>query len=70
MQETLHTVLALDGENKITLTLPDPKADITLASVQTVFADVIAKELISVNGTPVTRLNEAYIKRVEEVPLT
>lgn len=69
MQETLKTVLALDGDNTVTLSLPDPKADITLASVQTVFADVIAKELICVNGTPVTRLNKAYIHKVEDVDL-
>lgn len=72
MQETLHCVLAVGSgtDSKVTLTLPDPKAGITLASCQTVFADVISKELISVNGVPVTRLDEAYIKRVEEVPLT
>lgn len=70
MTSTLKIVSALGDTGKtLTLSLPDPKDGLTLASVGAAMDKAYENDLLVVNGTAASALKKAYIHRVEDVDI-
>ena len=69
MARTLKIAFGLDDEKEMTVTLPEPKADITKAEVDAVCNDAVNKEILLVNGAAAVEYKGAVIREVTETPL-
>lgn len=69
MASTLKMVFALTDQANITLSLAEPKEDLTKTQVQTVTNKIITDQMLLKDGAHPTRLKEAYIEVRERVEL-
>lgn len=69
MAKTLEMVFRTGAGKETVINLPDPKADLTLAQVQTVMQDIITKNIFLVKGNALTERVEARIRSRETVAL-
>ena len=56
----------LENGKSTTLSLTAPRQDLTAADVTAFLTEVIAKQAIVVNGSPVTAIKKIYIEDVDE----
>lgn len=69
MSKKLQMAFTLDTGKTLTYSLSDPKDGLTMAEVQAVMNNMIAKQaVVSANGTA-TAIKEALIKSTEEIAL-
>ncbi len=69
MIKTLELVFRTSAGNEVTLSLPDPKDDLTLAEAQTVMQDIITRNIFVNKGSALTERVEARIRSRETVAL-
>lgn len=61
---TLKLVFSLENGKTNTLSLKDPKDNLTMTAVADVAETMVTKEFIIVGGSPVAYLKEAYTETV------
>ena len=66
MKSTLKMILSLENGKSTTISLASPRKDLTAADVTAFVADIIAKQAIIVNGSPVIAAKKIYIEDVDE----
>jgi hypothetical protein len=66
MKSTLKMIMSLENGKSTTLSLAAPRPDLTAADVTAFLTEVIAKQAIVVNGSPVTAIKKIYIEDVDE----
>lgn len=59
-----------DGENKFTLSIKDPKDDLTLTAVSSVMDNAVTNNIFKVNGDNPTAFLDAYIETTTRQYLT
>lgn len=69
MAKTLEMVFRTSVGKETTISVPDPKDDLTLAQAQAVMSDIIAKNIFAVKGNALTERVEARIRTRETVAL-
>ena len=71
MTNTLKTVLAIgDTDKTLTLSLPDPKDNLTLSEVNSAMSIAITGDLITVNGVAASAVKKVYIHQVQDTDVT
>ena len=58
----LKLKFTLDNDRTTTLSLLNPKADVTLAAVMDVGETMVAKEALIVGGSPIISLTDCYVE--------
>lgn len=66
MTKTLEMVFRNESGSEVSLQLNNPKDELTLAQVQTVMQDIIAKNIFTTKGGDLTDVVEAQV-RVRDV---
>jgi hypothetical protein len=61
MTKTLEMVFRSEGGKEVTLSIADPKDDVTLAQVKAVMADIIAKKIFESKTGDLSQIVEARI---------
>lgn len=69
MSKTLEMVFRTSAGKETTISVPDPKDDLTLVQAQAVMKDIIDKNIFSVKGNALTEKVEARIRNRETVAL-
>ncbi|WP_371362997.1 hypothetical protein SRRS_39970 [Sporomusa rhizae] len=69
MSKTLELVFRTSAGKETTISVPDPKDDLTLVQAQAVMKDIIDKNIFSVKGNALTEKVEARIRNRETVAL-
>ncbi len=70
MSSVLKMPIILENSKKITITLQDPKTNITQTEVSTFTNYVINNAIIRYNGYYPVSAEEGYIYNTNEIPLT
>ena len=58
---TLKMIFDLGNNKTTTVSLADPKDDLTRAAVETVGASMVTKQAVIVGGSAITALSDCYI---------
>ena len=66
----LKMVFKLDNDKTHTLSIADPKSNLTLSEVTEVAETLLSKEAIIVGGSPIASLTSQYIETVTKTDLT
>ena len=61
MAKTLEMVFRSEGGKEVTLSIADPKENLTLAEVKTVMEDIIAKQVFESKTGDLSQIVEAHI---------
>ncbi len=69
MKSTLKMILSLENGKAATLSLPDPREDLTAAEVTAALEEIIAKKAIAVSGSPVIAVKRIYVQDIDEKAL-
>ena len=69
MKATLMIVFNLENNKTTTISIPDPREDVTKAEVVTAAEEIVAKKAIRAAGIPATSFKRAYIRTIEETAL-
>ena len=69
MKSTLKMILSLENGKSTTLSLASPRTDLTAAEVTAALEEIIAKEAISVGGSPVIAVKRIYVQDIGEKTL-
>ena len=69
MSKTLELVFRTSAGKETTISVPDPKDDLTLVQAQAVMKDIIDKNIFSVKGNALAEKVEARIRNRETVAL-
>jgi hypothetical protein len=69
MARTLEMVFRNDGGKEVTLSVADPREDLTLAEVSTVMEDIIAKQIFESKAGDLAQIVEARISSKDTVVL-
>ena len=67
--KTLHMVFNAEGKKELTVSLTDPKENLTKAEVETVMHDIITKNAIIKNGASMLSVKRSFIREVTETEL-
>ena len=70
MKSTLKMILELENGKSTTLSVLEPREDITAAEVTEALDEIIAKKAISAGGSPVKSIKRIYIQDVEDKALS
>lgn len=70
MEKTLMIILYLDNGKQMTLSIPDPRSDLTEAEVYAAMSAILQRRcLLSENGARATGYKKAYLRIVDEQAL-
>lgn len=69
MTKTLEMVFRTSAGNEVTISLPDPKADLKLSEAQAVMDDIITRNVFVNKGSALVERVEARIRSRETVVL-
>ncbi|HWR41462.1 MAG TPA: DUF2922 domain-containing protein [Patescibacteria group bacterium] len=69
MTKTLEMVFRSTAGKDVTLSLADPKADLTLSQVQTVMQDIASRNIFSISGAELKDVVTARIRSRDAVDL-
>lgn len=69
MTKTLEMVFRTSAGNELTISLPDPKADLKLSEAQAVMDDIITRNVFVNKGSALVERVEARIRSRETVVL-
>lgn len=70
MKSTLKMILELENGKSTTLSVLEPREDITATEVTEALDEIIAKKAISAGGSPVKAIKRIYIQDVEDKALS
>jgi hypothetical protein len=69
MKETLLIEFAVENGKNTTISIPDPRGDVTKADVVTAADEIVAKKAVLSAGNPVSAFKRAYVRTIEETEL-
>jgi hypothetical protein len=69
MTKTLELVFRTSAGTETTISVVDPKDDLTLAQAQTVMQDIITKNIFEIKGSVLAEKVEARIRSLDTVAL-
>ena len=69
MKETLLIEFAVENGKNTTISIPDPRTDVTRADVSAAADEIVAKKAILSAGNPVSAFKRAYVRTIEETEL-
>ncbi|MCC5464064.1 DUF2922 domain-containing protein [Pelosinus baikalensis] len=69
MAKTLEMVFRSEGGKEVTLSIADPKENLTLAEVKTVMEDIIAKQVFESKTGDLSQIVEARINSKDSAVL-
>ena len=69
MTKTLELVFRTSAGTEATISVVDPKDDLTLAQAQTVMQDIITKNIFEIKGSVLAEKVEARIRSLDTVAL-
>lgn len=69
MKKTLMIVFNLESGKNTTISIPDPREDLTNAEVVTAADEIVTKKAIGMGGVQVVSFKRAYVRTIEEKPL-
>ena len=69
MKETLLIEFAVENGKNTTISIPDPRGDVTKADVVTAAEEIVAKKAVLSSGNPVNGFKRAYVRTIEEKEL-
>lgn len=69
MKETLLIEFAVENGKNTTISIPDPREDVTKADVVTVADEIVAKKAVLSARNPVSAFKRAYVRTIEETEL-
>ena len=69
MKTTLMIEFNLANNKTTTVSIPDPREDVTKAEVVTAAEEIVAKKAIRASGNLATSFKRAYIRTIEETAL-
>ena len=69
MKETLLIEFAVENGKNTTISIPDPREDVTKADVATAAEEIVAKKAVLSTGNPVNGFKRAYVRTIEEKEL-
>ena len=69
MTKTLEMTFRDSLGKEVTITLPNPRSNLTLTEVQTVMQDIITKNAIIKNGASMLSVKRSFIREVTETEL-
>ena len=69
MKETLLIEFAVENGKNTTISIPDPRTDVTKADVSAAAEEIVAKKAVFSAGNPVSAFKRAYVRTIEETEL-
>ncbi len=69
MKKTIEMVFRNAGNKEIVLYVPSPREDLTLAQVQPVMQDIIAKNVFDTSGGDLVQVVEARVRITDTTSL-
>jgi len=69
MKETLLIEFAVENGKNTTISIPDPRTDVTKADVSAAAEEIVAKKAVLSTGNPVNGFKRAYVRTIEEKEL-
>ena len=69
MKETLLIEFAEKKKKNTTISIPDPREDVTKADVVTAADEIVAKKAVLSAGNPVSAFKRAYVRTIQETEL-
>ena len=69
MKETLLIEFTVENGKNTTLSIPDPREDVTKADVVTAAEEIVDKKAVLSTGNPVKAFKRAYVRTIEEKEL-
>ena len=69
MKETLLIEFTVENGKNTTISIPDPRSDVSKADVVTAAEEIVAKKAVKHAGVSVTSFKRAYIRTIEEKEL-
>ena len=61
-ETALKMIFTLENDKTTTLSLKNPKANVTLTAVSDVAETMVAKEALIVGGSPIAALKDTYVQ--------
>ena len=69
MKETLLIEFTVENGKNTTISIPDPRSDVSKADVVTAAEEIVAKKAVLSAGNPVTAFKRAYVRTIQETEL-
>ena len=69
MKETLLIEFQLENNKNTTISIPDPRTDVTKAEVAAAAEEIVDKKAVLSAGVPVTAFKRACIRTIQETEL-
>ena len=69
MKETLLIEFTVENGKNTTISIPDPRSDVTKADVAVAAEEIVAKKVVLSTGNPVNGFKRAYVRTIEEKEL-
>jgi hypothetical protein len=63
-KSTLYMIFKCDNGNAATITLPDPRTDLTETQVTDVMNTIIAKNIFVAKGSELTEIKDMYVRTI------
>ena len=69
MKETLLIEFTVENGKNTTISISDPRFDVTKADVAVAAEEIVAKKAVLSTGNPVNGFKRAYVRTIEEKEL-
>ena len=69
MKETLLIEFTVENGKNTTISIPDPRSDVTKADVAVAAEEIVTKKAVLSTGNPVNGFKRAYVRTIEEKEL-
>ena len=69
MKETLLIEFTVENGKNTTISIPDPRSDVTKADVAVAAEEIVAKKAVLSAGNPVSAFKRAYVRTIQETEL-
>ena len=69
MKETLLIEFAVENGKNTTISIPDPRTDVTKADVSAAAEEIVAKKAVLSAGNLVSAFKRAYVRTIQETEL-
>ena len=69
MKETLLIEFTVENGKNTTISIPDPRSDVSKADVVTAAEEIVVKKAVLSSGNPVNGFKRAYVRTIQETEL-
>ena len=69
MKETLLIEFTVENGKNTTISIPDPRSDVTKADVAVAAEEIVTKKAVLSTGNPVNGFKRAYVRTIQETEL-